>query len=65
MRLGIALAALGVAMVTLPPASGSHADFCRFATDRAWDGGGNGTSWHDPLNWAPNGLPQPDEIVCI
>ena len=64
-RLGLALAALAAALLSLPPASGSDADFCRFAADRAWDGGGDGTSWHDQLNWAPNGLPQPDEIVCI
>ena len=65
MRLGLALAALGAALLSLPPASGSGSAFCQFDTDRSWDGGGNGTSWHDPLNWAPNGLPQPDEIVCI
>jgi hypothetical protein len=46
-RLGIALAALGVAMVALPPASGSQDAFCRFAFDRTWDGGGDGTSWQD------------------
>jgi hypothetical protein len=30
-----------------------------------WDGGGNGTSWHDPLNWDLNRLPTLTDTVSI
>jgi hypothetical protein len=30
-----------------------------------WDGGGDGTSWHDPLNWSNDILPGPDDDVVI
>jgi hypothetical protein len=30
-----------------------------------WDGGGDGTSWHDPLNWSNDVLPGPDDDVVI
>ena len=31
----------------------------------AWDGGGNGTSWHDPLNWSGDALPGVNDDVLI
>ncbi len=31
----------------------------------AWDGGGDGTSWHDPLNWDTNVLPTSVDDVTI
>jgi len=31
----------------------------------AWDGGGNGTAWSDPLNWSGNVLPGPADDVTI
>ena len=31
----------------------------------AWDGGGDGSSWHDPLNWDTNSLPTIDDDVTI
>jgi hypothetical protein len=30
-----------------------------------WDGGGDGTSWGDPLNWSGNNLPGPNDDVTI
>ncbi len=34
-------------------------------TTVAWDGGGDGFSWHDPLNWAGNALPGDTDFVQI
>src|SRR5690349_10625040 len=31
----------------------------------SWDGGGNGTSWSDPLNWSTNSLPGLNDDVLI
>jgi hypothetical protein len=31
----------------------------------AWDGGGNGTSWHDALNWVDDVLPATGEDIVI
>lgn len=31
----------------------------------SWDGGGNGTSWSDPLNWSGNVLPTTNDDVTI
>jgi hypothetical protein len=30
-----------------------------------WDGGGDGSDWHDPANWENDQLPQPGSIVVI
>jgi hypothetical protein len=30
-----------------------------------WDGGGDGTSWHDPFNWNPDLIPGPSQDVII
>jgi hypothetical protein len=30
-----------------------------------WDGGGDGTSWHDPDNWSNDVLPGPDDHVVV
>ena len=30
-----------------------------------WDGGGDGSSWHDPLNWRKDKLPQNGDVVFI
>lgn len=30
-----------------------------------WDGGGDGSSWEDPLNWSTNALPGPADDVTI
>jgi hypothetical protein len=30
-----------------------------------WDGGGDGSSWDDPLNWSGDELPGPDDDVVI
>lgn len=34
---------------------------------RRWDGNGiaSNTAWHDPLNWSPDGVPQPNEDVIL
>ncbi len=31
----------------------------------SWDGGGDGTSWHDPLNWSGNVVPGASDDVSI
>jgi len=31
----------------------------------AWDGGGDGTSWNDPLNWGGDALPGPTDDAVI
>ena len=31
----------------------------------AWDGGGDGLSWHDPLNWSEDQVPLADDDVVI
>src|SRR6478735_7418889 len=31
----------------------------------AWDGGGDGTNWSDPLNWSANTLPGVNDDVTI
>lgn len=36
-----------------------------FAATVTWDGGGDGTSWSDPLNWSPNGIPTNADDVTI
>ncbi|KAA0233414.1 MAG: hypothetical protein EDR02_13720, partial [Actinobacteria bacterium] len=33
--------------------------------DATWDGGGLTNSWHNAANWDPDGLPGPDDKVCI
>jgi hypothetical protein len=39
-------------------------ELCRTADAVKWDGGGNGTSWSDPLNWEGDTLPaHGDEVV--
>lgn len=30
-----------------------------------WDAGGDGVSWHDPLNWSGNALPGPTDDVSL
>ncbi|GIV40449.1 MAG: hypothetical protein KatS3mg033_2249 [Thermonema sp.] len=30
-----------------------------------WDGGGDGTSWHDPLNWTDDALPTIEDAIVI
>ena len=32
---------------------------------RTWDGGGDGTDWHDPLNWNTDGAPDPSDALVI
>ncbi|MCI0439857.1 MAG: Ig-like domain-containing protein, partial [Chloroflexi bacterium] len=32
---------------------------------KLWDGGGDGTSWHDPLNWQDDTLPGASDVVVI
>ena len=31
----------------------------------SWDGGGDGTSWSDPLNWSGDALPGPDDTAVL
>ncbi|HEU5064805.1 MAG TPA: PASTA domain-containing protein [Gaiellaceae bacterium] len=61
----LAVSLLVPAVLALPPSTRSSDDVCSSAPDRSWDGGGDGSSWLDTLNWDPNGLPQPGEHVCI
>ncbi len=35
------------------------------AASVSWDGGGDGTSWHDPLNWSADTLPTSADNVTI
>jgi len=35
------------------------------ASEVAWDGGGDGTSWNDPLNWSTDAVPGPTDDVTI
>ena len=35
------------------------------ATTVSWDGGGDGTSWHDPLNWSDNKVPAATNDVLV
>ena len=30
-----------------------------------WNGGGDGSSWHDAANWDPDGVPTADDDVTI
>jgi len=32
---------------------------------KSWDGGGDGTSWNDPANWNPNGVPTATDDVDL
>jgi Calx-beta domain len=32
---------------------------------RTWDGGGTSDQWFDAENWAPDGLPEVEDYVCI
>lgn len=32
---------------------------------RYWDGGGDGVSWHDPLNWTDDAVPSIEDAVII
>ncbi len=36
-----------------------------FAQTVSWDGGGDGVSWHDPLNWSADVLPGSSNDVTI
>jgi len=36
-----------------------------FAAVKTWDGGGNGVTWADPLNWNPDGVPAANDDVFI
>lgn len=38
---------------------------CLRAQTVTWDGGGDGVSWHDPLNWSGDALPGPTNDVAI
>jgi hypothetical protein len=40
-------------------------ELCRVAGVVEWDGGGDGTSWHDPLNWVGDTLPADGDAVAI
>jgi hypothetical protein len=35
------------------------------ATVRTWDGGGDGTTWTDPLNWNPDGTTGTADILTV
>lgn len=35
------------------------------AADKTWDGGGDGASWSDALNWNPDGVPASGDNVTI
>ena len=37
----------------------------QFSPTVTWDGGGNGTSWTDPLNWSTDALPGTNDMVFI
>jgi len=36
-----------------------------FAVTKTWDGGGAGSTWEDPLNWNPDGVPAPNDDVVL
>lgn len=36
-----------------------------YAVSRTWDGGGDGESWNDPLNWNPDGIPVTADDITI
>lgn len=36
-----------------------------YAATKDWDGGGDGESWNDPLNWNPDGVPASGDDVYI
>src|SRR5687767_1497825 len=40
-------------------------EFRRLLATVAWDGGGNGTSWTDPLNWSGNTIPTSADDITI
>ncbi len=53
-----------------PAASGAVVDTSSLevsplATTISWDGGGDGTSWHDPLNWSGNVVPGATDDAVI
>ena len=66
-RLALGLLAVLVALTALPLAVGRAAasspdpGTCTIS----WDGGGSSFSWHEPLNWSTDRLPDPDDVVCI
>jgi asparagine N-glycosylation enzyme membrane subunit Stt3 len=57
---GTLAAGTGVLAVGLraPPAAGA-------ASSQTWTGGGDGTTWSDPMNWASNSVPQNGDSVTI
>jgi len=36
-----------------------------FAVTKTWDGGGDGSTWENPLNWNPDGVPAPNDDVVL
>ena len=40
-------------------------ELCRTAGVVEWDGGGDGQSWSDPLNWEGDNLPVDGDAVAI
>lgn len=39
--------------------------FTSMLSAQTWDGGGDGTSWDDPLNWSTDAVPASDVVVTI
>jgi hypothetical protein len=70
---GAALAALlatGLLLVSPPsgpPDAGAATPICGdpMIVTANFDGGGDGTSWDDPDNWADDSLPDSADVVCI
>ena len=56
-RLGLTTSCIGIVLTSVPSA---------LAVDREWVGGGPApTSWHDPFNWSPSGVPVASDAVDI
>ncbi|MBL8483215.1 MAG: DUF4347 domain-containing protein, partial [Rhodocyclaceae bacterium] len=58
-------AATGPIEADLPATPGALAEYPRLLANVSWDGGGDGVSWSDPLNWSNNLLPGAGDDVSI
>ena len=56
----------GTCTVTMDQARAVTATFVPVGTcTKNWDGGAGTTSWDDPANWAPDGVPTATDVACI
>jgi LPXTG-motif cell wall-anchored protein len=67
-RIALGLLAVLVTLTALPLAAGpavASSPGSGTSCTVSWDGGGSSFSWHDPLNWSTDQVPEVDDVVCI